>query len=98
MLKINDPRNFRRTAAGLCLIAGPLVSLIGGLVTPWEQSETTAAYLQAMGENPARAQISAVLLYFGFLLIAVGIFGIIHLLRHRAVVLAHVAGVLAVWG
>src|SRR3712207_3086735 len=98
MLKINDPRNFRRTAAGLCLIAGPLVTLIGGLVTPWETTETTAAYLQALAENPTRAQISAVLLYFGFLLTAVGIFGIIHLLRHRAVVLAHVAGVLAVWG
>jgi hypothetical protein len=98
MLKINDPRNFRRTALGLCLIAGPLVTLIGGLVTPWETTETTAAYLQAMGENPTRAQISAVLLYFGFLLTAVGIFGIIHLLRHRAVVLAHIAAVLAVWG
>jgi hypothetical protein len=98
MLKINDPRTFRRTAAGLCPVAGPLVTLIGGLVTPWETTDTTAAYLQAIGENPTRAQISAVLLYFGFLLIAVGIFGIIHLLRHRAVVLAHVAGVLAVWG
>jgi hypothetical protein len=98
MLRINDPRNFRRTAAGLCLIAGPLVDLIGGLVTPWEERETTAAYLQAMGENPIRGQISALLLYFGALLTAVGIFGILHLLRHRAVVLAHVAGVLAVWG
>jgi F0F1-type ATP synthase membrane subunit c/vacuolar-type H+-ATPase subunit K len=98
MLKINDSRNFRRTAAGLCLIAGPLVTLIGGLVTPWEEKETTAAYLQALAENPTRAQISAVLLYFGFLLTAVGIFGIIHLLRYRAVVLGHIAGVLAVWG
>jgi hypothetical protein len=98
MLKINDPRNFRRTVAGLCLIAGPLVDLIGGLVTPWEERETTAAYLQAMGENPIRGQISALLLYVGALLTAVGIFGIIHLLRHRAVVLGHVAGVFAVWG
>jgi hypothetical protein len=98
MLKIKDANNFRRTAAGLCLIAGPLVTLISGLVTPWEENETTAAYLQAMGENPTRAQISALLLYFGFLLTAVGVFGIIHLLRHRAVVLGHVAGVFAVWG
>jgi hypothetical protein len=97
MLKINDPRTFRRTAAGLCPVAGPLVTLIGGLVTPWETTDTTAAYLQAIGENPTRAQISAVLTYSGFLLTAVGIFGIIHLLRHRAVVLGHIAGVLAVW-
>lgn len=98
MLKVNDANNFRRSALGLCLIAGPLVTLIGGLVTPWEENETLAAYLQTLGENPGRAQVSAVLLYFGYLLTAVGIFGMIHLVKHRAVVLAHVAGVLAVWG
>lgn len=98
MLKINDPRNFRRTAAGLCLMAGPLVVLIGGLVAKWEENDTKAAYLQSLAESPTRAQISAVLLYFGFLLNAVGIFGIVHLLRHRAVVLGHIAAVLAVWG
>src|SRR3712207_1859585 len=98
MLKINDANNFRRTALGLCLIAGPLVALVGGLVTPWEESDTTAAYLASMAASPVRAQVSAVLLYFGYLLIAVGIFGMLHLLRRRAVVLGHVAGVLAIWG
>jgi hypothetical protein len=98
MLKITDANNFRRTALGLCLIGGPLVALIGGLVTPWEESETPAAYLTSLAENPVRAQVSAVLLYFGYLLTAVGVFGMIHLVKHRAVVLAHLAGVLAVWG
>lgn len=98
MLKINDANNFRRTAAGLCLIAGPLVAWIGGLVPQWEESETTAAYLQTLAESPGRAQVSALLLYFGFLLTAVGIFGMIHLLRRRALVLGHVGAVLAVWG
>ncbi len=98
MLKINDANNFRRTALGLCLIAGPLVTLIGGLVAPWEENDTTAAWLQVLVENPLRAQIGAVCFYFGYLLIAVSIFGILHLLRHRAVVLGHVAGVFAIWG
>lgn len=98
MLKMNDANNFRRTASGLCLIAGPLVAWIGGLVPQWEESETTAAYLQTLAESPVRAQVSAVLLYFGFLLTAVGIFGMIHLLRRRALVLGHVGAVLAVWG
>ncbi len=98
MLKITDANNFRRTVVGLCLIAGPLVTLIGGLVTKWEENDTKAPYMRSLAENPTRAQISAVLLYFGFLLTAVGTFGILHLLRHRAVVLGHVAGVLAVWG
>jgi hypothetical protein len=98
LLKIKDANNFRRTAAGLCLIAGPLLTLINGLVDPYGEKHTTAADLQAYAENPTRAQISALLLYFGYLLTAVGVFGIIHLLRHRAVVFGHVAGVLAVWG
>jgi hypothetical protein len=98
MLKITDANNFRRTVVGLCLIAGPLVTLISGLIAKWEENDTTAAYLQALAENPTRAQIHAVLLYFGFLLTAVGTLGILHLLRHRAVVLGHIAGVLAVWG
>lgn len=98
MLKINDANNFRRTALGLCLIAGPLVTIVGGLVAPWEENETLTAYLRTLGENPVRAQVSAVLFYFSYLLTAVGIFGMIHLVKHRAVVLAHVAGVLAVWG
>lgn len=98
MLKINDASNFRRTAFGLCLIVGPLLAFVGGLVTPWETADTTAAYLTALSENPARAQASAVLLYFGYLLMAVGVFGMMHLLGRRAVVLGHVAGALAVWG
>jgi hypothetical protein len=51
-----------------------------------------------MAGSPVRAQMSAILLYSGYLLIAVGIFGMLHLLRRRSVVLGHVAGVLAIWG
>jgi hypothetical protein len=98
MLKITDANNFRRTAAGLCLIAGPLVALIGGLVAPWEGTEETTAWLRVLAENPVRGQIGAVLFYLGYMLIAVGIFGMIHLLRSRAVVLGHIAGALAIWG
>ena len=98
MLKINDANNFRRTAVGLCLIAGPLAALIGGLVAPWEGTDEKAAWLRVLIENPVRGQISAVLLYLGYLLVAVSIFGMIHLLRSRAVVLGHVAGALAIWG
>lgn len=98
MLKITDANNFRRTAVGLCLIAGPLMALIGGLIAPWEGTEETSAWLHVLAENPVRGQIGAVFLYLGYLLIAVDIFGILHLLRHRAVVLGNVAAVLAILG
>ncbi len=77
-------------------MAGPLVTVVGGLVTPWEERDKVAAYLASMAGGLVRAQVSAILLYFGYLLIAVGIFGMMHLLRRRAVVLGHVVGVLAI--
>ena len=98
MLKINDANNFRRTALGLCLIVGPLVTLIGGLVAPWEENDTMVAWLRVLAENPLRAQIGAVCFSVGYLLIAVSIFGILNLLRQRAVVLGHLAGIFAIWG
>lgn len=98
MLKITDANNFRRTAMGLCLIAGPLTALIGGLVAPWEGTDDTVAWLQVLVENPIRGQIGAVLFYLAYMLIAVSIFGMVHLLRSRAVVLGHIAGALAIWG
>jgi hypothetical protein len=52
MLKITDANNFRRTTVGLCLIAGPLTALIGGLIAPWEGTEETTAWLRVLGENP----------------------------------------------
>lgn len=98
MLKINDANDFRRSAAGLCLIGGPLVTVIGGLIAPWEETEEVAAWLRVLAESPVRGQAGAILFHFGYLLIAVGIFGILHLLRRRAVVLGNIAGALAVWG
>jgi hypothetical protein len=98
MLKITDANNFRRTAMGLCLITGPLTALIGGLVAPWEGTDDNVAWLQVLVENPIRGQIGAVLVYLAYMLIAVSIFGMVHLLRSRAVVLGHIAGALAIWG
>lgn len=98
MLKINDAANFRRTGAGLCLIGGPLTALVGGLLATWEGTAQTEAWLRVLADHPARGQASAVFLYLGYLLIAVGIFGMMNLLRHRSVVLGHVAGALAILG
>ncbi len=54
MLKINDANDFRRSAAGLCLIGGPLVTVIGGLIAPWEETEEVAAWLRVLAESPVR--------------------------------------------
>jgi hypothetical protein len=52
MLLILDAKHFRRTLVGLCLVGGPLLALIGALLTPPTQSGTIAAYLEGFAENP----------------------------------------------
>ena len=49
MPKITDANNFRRTVAGLCLIAAPLVLLLGFLIHP---GEGEAGLVQTMAEYP----------------------------------------------
>lgn len=88
---------FRRTAAACCLIAAPLMMFVGGVMTP-AGDEEPAAYLAALAANPVRAELSAALSYVGFVLLVPAVFALLHLLRHRAGALGHVAGTLAVLG
>lgn len=97
MLKISQPDNFRRTAAGLCLILGPLLLLIGTAVTP-ATAVDTEPYLADLAESAGRIQAGTVLFVLGHMLLVPAVFGIVQVLRHRAVVLGHVAGALAAMG
>ena len=89
---------FRRTVVGLCLVLGPLLLLVATFVIPDEGEEEAEEYLATIADETGRAEAGAILFYLGFVLLTVGIFGIIHLLRNRAVVLGHIGGVLAVVG
>lgn len=95
---LTNPAEFRRRAAGVSLLAGPLLVFAGVLATPWEGSDDRAAYLAALADNPAQAQVSAVLLVLGYALLVPAAVGMIHLVRGRGAVLAHLAGALAVVG
>ncbi|MDP9379840.1 MAG: hypothetical protein M3Q29_06755 [Chloroflexota bacterium] len=96
MLKITDANNFRRSVAGLSLIAAPLVGLIGALLTP--------QYTGDLGEElaaisaPGRWLVSDFLNLLTFFLMIPAVFGLLHLLRHRAVALGHIGAALALLG
>ncbi len=97
MLKITDANNFRRTLAGLCLITAPLVGLTATVVAPPAALDISER-LTIVAEYPARflaANILAVLLQ---ILLVPALLGLLHLLRHRAVVLGHIGGGLALVG
>ena len=97
MLKINDSRNFRRTAVGLCLIAAPLVGFIGAFVGP-QYSGSLGEELAAISENPGGWMISNLMTLISFFLLIPAVLGIVHLLSNRSVTLGHIGGALAILG
>jgi hypothetical protein len=95
MLKIWDADNFRRTVAGLALIAAPLVLLAALLVHP---GEGEGGFVQTIADNPGRVEVSNLLIIFSSVLFVPGLAGILGLIRERGVVLAHVGVGLALIG
>ena len=97
MLNIKNASGFRRGVAGLSLILGPILILLGSLTQTGSEAEG-AAYLDALADSPGATQLSTLLSYFGFALLVPGIVGAVHVVRQRGVVLAHVAGAIALLG
>ena len=95
---MSNPSTFRRTVAGICLIVGPLLLLVGGAVTPSEGSAGANAYMQSVAADPGAHEWGTVAFVLGFALLVPGLVGAVHLLRRRAVVLGHVFGSLAILG
>ncbi|MGH3089440.1 MAG: hypothetical protein ACRDSJ_19285 [Rubrobacteraceae bacterium] len=100
MLKINDADNFRRTLAGVCLIAAPIafggsdvirLSIEGGAAEGAEQ-------LAAIAANSGLWQVAGFLNMVGVILFVPAILGLMHLMRKRSVVLGHLGGALALIG
>ncbi len=95
---LSDPRRFSRLIAVFALFAAPLLVLAGMAATPWEDEFTTASYHDALAAHPGQAQVAAMLLHFGFLLLLPASLGLMHLARGASPKLAHVGGLLAVFG
>lgn len=89
-MAFRDPTTFRRRAAAASLLLAPVLVLAGLAVARWEEEQTSAAYLAAVASDTTRAQASALLLHFGYLLLVPCVWALAHLLRRRAVVLGNV--------
>jgi hypothetical protein len=98
VLKLSDPRSFRRTAAGLALIVGPLLLLVSGALTTTGGGDSTAEYVAKVADRRDAEETSAVFAILGFAILIPGILGALNLLRGRGVVLGHLGATLAVLG
>ena len=86
-------------ACGLCLLVGPLLLLLATVFDPGAgNGDDDRAYLQGLKDDPDMAQLSTALFIWGFALMAIGIVGVIHVIRRRGVVLANIGGALALLG
>jgi hypothetical protein len=97
MLKLTDANNFRRTALGLCLIAAPLVGLVSAFITP-RFTGSMGGELAAIAEHTGRWLVGEALNLISFFLFMLAVLGIVHLLRHRSVILGHLGGGLVLLG
>jgi hypothetical protein len=87
-----------RITSGLCLAGAGAIIFAGFLATPWEGSSATAATMRAYLAHPMQAQVAAVLLHFGYLLLVPAAFTLARLARRRARRLSHTGLVLSVLG
>ncbi len=96
-MSLNNPASFRRSLAAIGLVLGPLALLIASIVEP-DTSDDGAAYLAEVAKHTGALQVSTILYLIGFTALVAGVIGIVHMIRERGVVLAHVAGLVAAVG
>lgn len=99
-MSLADATSFRRTAGGVCLLLGPLLVLLASILDPTDTdgAGSDLEYVVELGSNAEMAQLSTALWIVGFAVLAVGIVGLVHVIRERGVVLAHLGGGLAIVG
>ncbi|MEU0568621.1 hypothetical protein ABZ297_25030 [Nonomuraea sp. NPDC005983] len=93
---LNNQVTFRRIAAGTLLIVAPSLQALAVVLDPgtWGDDRESVSF----GQNPALAQTQSALYHWSWLLMAVAVFGLVHLTRRRATGLGHVAGALTAVG
>ncbi len=98
-MNLTSASSFRRMACGLLLLIGPALILVASILDPAVgEGGDTDDYLAAIGDDPDMAELSTALWIWGFTLTAIGIIGLVHVIRGRGVVLANIGGALALVG
>ena len=98
MLQITNPSNFRRTLVGLCLVVAPLLILAASVIQPTSEGDDVEEWLPELAEDVGRNDAATTLFIVGFVLLVPAIVGLVHLVRERGIVLAHISGLLALVG
>jgi hypothetical protein len=87
-----------RRLTGACLIAAPAIILAGLILTPYQPHSGTGSYHDTLAANPTQAQIAAIVLEIGYILLVPAVFGLIAHARPASRWLRTPGAVLAVIG
>jgi hypothetical protein len=98
MLKLSDARNFGRTLTGLALIVGPLLYLLGQIVSPDIDDDNKVKELANVAAHKGSYLTGALLFFVGALVTIGSMIGVIHLFRSRRVSLGQAAATLVLFG
>ncbi len=97
MRYLSDADRFGRITAGICLIAAPLVLFAGTIIHPGLRF-SERAQLVLIAQHPDRWYANHILGFISMILFVPAVFGLMHILREREAVLAHLGGALAFLG
>lgn len=98
MLKIWDASNFRRTAGALCLFLAPVLFAFVELTYPVDQNAGPAEMLSSVAHHRSLALADIYVGVFSAILFIPAFFALLHVIRERGVVLAHIGAILALIG
>ncbi len=96
MLKIRNAAHFRRTVAGLCLLIAPLLFAVAEIAP--QPSGSAAAQLASYAQHRDQLLAGLLLGIASSMLFVPALFGLLHQIRDRGVVYAHVAAAMIVYG
>jgi hypothetical protein len=96
-MRVSDSQHFRKTVAGVCMICGPLLLLIGFAVSPKLETAATKQLAAAAG-HPDRYLFTMFAALIGVTLLFGAILGLMHMMRERQPAYSNVGGGIALLG
>jgi hypothetical protein len=97
MFGSTDPHRFRKTVAGWCMIAAPVLFLVGSVISPSLNSDE-AKLVASAADHADRWYASNAIIMVAFALFMVATLGVMHMLRERGAAFGHIGGAVALIG
>jgi hypothetical protein len=97
MFGMSDAHHFRKMVAGFCMMAAPLLALVGFVIHP-EAKTDEAAQIGVVSAHMDTWYAAHMFLFAGVVLAVPAVLGLMHMLREREVAYGHLGGAFGLIG